>query len=100
MARHPKIRVFDCDDASWAQRRKGGKPDKHQVRQTLNATRAYRRQTKGLDWLIHMDVDEFLWSQEPLSQVLARPPETALSARPYPSASLAEGPAAAFKPSP
>lgn len=97
LAQHPKIRVFDCDDASWAQRRKGGKPDKHQVRQTLNATRAYRRQSKGLDWLIHMDVDEFLWSKEPLSQVLARQPETALCARAYPIESLAGGDGSAFK---
>ncbi|MDE4133569.1 glycosyltransferase family 2 protein [Phaeobacter sp. QD34_3] len=97
LARHPKIRIFDCDEAYWAQRRKGGKPEKHQVRQTMNATRAYRRQTKGLDWLIHMDVDEFLWSETDLGEVLGALPETAHCARAYPIEALAGGDGTAFK---
>lgn len=97
LARHPKIRVFDCDEAHWAKRRKAGKPEKHQTRQTLNATLTYRRQCKDLDWLIHMDVDEFLWSETPLSHALARLPDTALCARAYPVESLAGGDSTAFK---
>jgi hypothetical protein len=97
LAQHPKIRVIDCDDAHWTQRRKAGKPSKHQVRQTLNATRTYRRQSRDLDWLIHMDVDEFLWSDTPLSQILARLPGTSRCARALPIEVLAGGDGTAFK---
>ncbi|AZV77612.1 glycosyltransferase family 2 protein [Parasedimentitalea marina] len=80
---HPKIRVILCDDAYWLQRRKS-RPVKHQVRQTLNATRAYSRQASDLDWLIHMDVDEFLWSESPLQRVLGDLPLDVFCARTRP----------------
>lgn len=61
LAAHPRIRVFACDAAHW--RRLGRKrPAKHQVRQSANATFAYERAGQ-VDWLIHMDVDEFLWPE-------------------------------------
>lgn len=54
---HPRVTFHQCDDAHWT-----GAPDKarttHQRRQAHNATRAYRRSTA--DWLLHIDVDEFL----------------------------------------
>jgi len=60
---HPKIRVTTCDDAYW--NRMGKKrPSKHQSRQTFNATRTYARPPE-VDWLIHIDVDEFLWPDSP-----------------------------------
>ncbi|WP_406645106.1 glycosyltransferase family 2 protein [Aliisedimentitalea scapharcae] len=59
---HPKIRVQLRDDAFWINK-KGRVPPKHQARQSLNATHAYRRKVE-VDWLIHMDVDEFLWPNE------------------------------------
>lgn len=93
---HPKIRVFDCDDASWQHRRKGGKPEKHQVRQSLNATRAYRRQAGDIDWLAHIDVDEFLWASSPIAEVLYGLPDSSLSARSRPIEALA-GDGTAFK---
>ncbi len=93
---HPKLRVFDCDDASWQHRRKGGKPEKHQVRQSLNATRAYRRQANDLDWLAHIDVDEFLWAKSPIADILSPLPETSLCARSRPIEALA-GDGTAFK---
>lgn len=94
---HPKIRIFDCDDASWQQRRKKtGKPEKHQVRQSLNATRAYRRQSDGLDWLTHIDVDEFLWASRPIGEILSALPQTSLSARARPIEALS-GDGSAFK---
>jgi hypothetical protein len=97
LVRHPKIRVIDCDEGHWRKRRKAGKPQKHQVRQTLNATRAYRRQCKGLDWLIHIDVDEFLWSETPLSRILGDLPQTTKCARVFPIEVLAGGDSTAFK---
>lgn len=93
---HPKIRVVDCDDPSWQQRRKGGKPAKHQQRQTLNATRAYRRQSDDLEWLTHIDVDEFLWADRSIAQILAELPQTTLNARARPIEALA-GAGSAFK---
>lgn len=88
---HPKIRVFDCDDKSWQQRRKGGKPAAHQVRQSLNATRAYRRQSGDLMWLTHIDVDEFLWADSTISDILGALPETTICARSRPIEALADG---------
>ncbi|MVO15874.1 glycosyltransferase family 2 protein [Parasedimentitalea huanghaiensis] len=92
---HPKIRVILCDDAHWQKRRKS-RPIKHQVRQTLNATRAYRRQAGDVDWLIHMDVDEFLWSEQPVHTHLGPLPQDVFCARARPIESLA-GDGTAFK---
>jgi hypothetical protein len=63
---HPKVRPTLCDDAWW----NGKRPRKHQVRQTHNATHAYHRKAE-VDWLIHMDVDEFLISDRPVSDILS-----------------------------
>ena len=66
---HPKIRVTLCDAAYW-DKLNGRRPVKHQVRQTQNATHAYGRRA-DVDWLIHMDVDEFLVSGGPVADHLA-----------------------------
>ena len=57
LSTHPQVHPIRCDDAWWAKR--GRRPIKHQVRQSRNATHAYRRLCRER-WLIHMDVDEFL----------------------------------------
>ncbi len=96
---HAKIRVIETDAAHW-QKRRGGVPAKHQARQSLNATRAYRRQAGDLDWLIHLDVDEFLWSEGPIGDALAALPSAVLCARARPLEALAgatEGPTEWFK---
>ncbi len=86
---HPKIRVQVCDTAYW--KRHGGKrPDKHQVRQGTNATHAYNRRVE-VDWLIHMDVDEFLVPQGDIGTILDRLPATTLSARARPIELLGGG---------
>lgn len=86
---HPKIRVITCDADYWS-RRKQTRPEKHQVRQTSNATRAYRRQAaQQADWLIHIDVDEFLWADRPIAEVLRDLPAEAICARIRPIESLA-----------
>ena len=65
---HPKVRFTQCDDAYW-----DGKPNRarstHQMRQVFNATRIYR--ISQLDWLAHIDVDEFLLPPAPLRPLLA-----------------------------
>ncbi len=88
---HPKIRVTLCDDARW----NGKRPKKHQVRQTRNATHAYRRRNT-VDWLIHMDVDEFLVADRPIADILAALPGDAPIARIRPMEQLA-GDGTAFK---
>ena len=66
---HSKVRVTTCNTAHW-KKLTGQRPDKHQARQTMNATHAYQRRVE-VDWLIHMDVDEFLVPQAPISDVLS-----------------------------
>lgn len=73
LAAHPKVRISRCDDAYW-DRNHGYRPKKHQVRQALNATRAYQKQARDLDWLIHIDVDEFIAGPMPLARVLDAQP--------------------------
>ena len=71
---HKRIFVTVCDEVYWS--RWKGRPEKHQARQTRNATRAYRRRP-GVDWLVHIDVDEFLWPARPIADQLAEmAPET------------------------
>ena len=88
---HPKIRPILCD-ADWWQ---GKRPKKHQVRQSQNATHAYNRRAE-VDWLIHMDVDEFLVSDKPVADVLAGLPGKDQIARVRPMEQLA-GDGSAFK---
>ncbi len=91
LKQHPKIRPILCDDAWW----NGKRPRKHQVRQTRNATHAYRRRDNP-DWLIHMDVDEFLVADRPVADILAALPTDQPIARIRPMEQLA-GDGTAFK---
>lgn len=83
----PKVDFTVCDDAYWA-----GKPAKarrtHQLRQAFNATRCYRR--TRLDWLAHIDIDEFLLPPARMSDVLAGIPAEAAFARLRPAEMLAQ----------
>ncbi|MCZ4351181.1 glycosyltransferase family 2 protein [Roseovarius aestuarii] len=88
LANHPRCRVIVTDAAYWSKGRK--RPDAHQPRQTANATRAYRRQPQ-VDWLGHIDVDEFLWPGDhgTIADQLAALPADALTARVRPIEALA-----------
>lgn len=88
LATHPKIRVFTTDDAWWAKR--NGRPDRHQSRQAANARHANNRKPE-VDWLAHVDVDEFLLSGTPVADHLAALPDSALCARVRPVEALAPG---------
>jgi len=86
---HPKCRVILCDADYWKRRAKRkGRPEKHQPRQTMNATHCYNRNPQ-VDWLAHLDVDEFLWPTSPLSAQLAALPNDTFSARVRPIEALA-----------
>lgn len=92
---HPKIRVTECGETYW--QRQGRRPAKHQVRQTINATRAYQRQARDVQWLLHCDVDEFLWAEpETAAQLAALPPDVCC-ARVRPVEALSGGDGTAFK---
>lgn len=91
---HPKVRVQLCDNAYWKKR--GGRPEQHQVRQTKNANHAYKRRAE-VDWLCHIDVDEFLVPHRPvLEQLDALSPQTRV-ARVRPMELLADGDGSAYK---
>ena len=83
---HPKIRVFRTTGEHW---RSAKRPEKHQSRQSANARHAYRRKAGDVDWLAHIDVDEFLWPQTPLSEQLAALPKACQVARIRPIEALA-----------
>lgn len=57
LAALPGVHLTLCDEAHWAglARRR---PEGQNRRQGLNATRAYR--AAAVDWMIHLDADEFL----------------------------------------
>ena len=84
---HPKCRPTLTDDAYW--RRLGIKRRaKHQARQFENARHAYAR-AGDVDWLTHIDVDEFLWPRTDLAAQLAALPGDCLCARIRPVEALA-----------
>jgi len=86
---HPQITAIVTDDMWWEKR--GRRPVKHQVRQTRNATHCYRRLAK-VDWLIHMDVDEFLVSNEPVTDTLEALATDAICVRVRPMEQLSGDP--------
>ncbi len=85
----PRTRVVRCDDGYW-KRHNNKRPEKHQSRQTFNATRAYKR-ADDVDWLIHMDVDEFLIGESPVCALLDTLAPDVLCARARPMELLAGG---------
>jgi len=92
---HPKVRVVTCDDAFWA-KLNCKRPAKHQVRQTRNATRTYAREPE-VDWLAHVDVDEFLRPPQSMADILSDLPADRLCARVRPVEALSDGDGTAFK---
>lgn len=83
---HPKVHVYLCDDAFW-RRKNRNRPGKHQVRQSTQASYTYRK--TDLDWLAHIDVDEFLWTSTPIPALLDRVPADIPAIRVRPIEALA-----------
>lgn len=84
---HAAVRLTICDAAWW--RDKPRAPLKsHRLRQAFNASHCYRRAT--VDWLAHLDVDEFLLPSRPLADMLAEVPADAACARVAPAEMLAQ----------
>lgn len=75
LTRHPRVTVTLCDDTHWTSFQKK-RPPQHQNRQTQNARLTYRARVTS-DWIAHIDVDEFILPQRPISAILDdTPPET------------------------
>lgn len=72
------VRALRCDARHWARFGTGKaakrRPEKHQVRQVANVMAMYGR--TQLDWVCHLDIDEFLWPMRPVAEVLAGAPAT------------------------
>lgn len=66
----PKVTALRCTDAYW--QADGGRHDRHQNRQVRNARHVQRACT--LDWLGHIDVDEFIHAPRPVADILAEQP--------------------------
>ncbi len=70
LAAIPGCTVQWCDDAYWQARRPNhGRPASQMRRQVINANRAQNQ--CGLDWLFHIDADEFIWQDGDLKAELA-----------------------------
>lgn len=85
---HPNVQVTVCDDAYWAATGKA-RPDTHQVRQSHNATRALRLAESEVDWLGHIDTDEFLLSPTGFGAVLGAVANDMAALRLFPAEALA-----------
>lgn len=68
LADHPRVTATPCDDAHWARFGKA-RPPQHQNRQSHNARFTYNRKVRS-DWLVHIDVDEFLLAPRPVAAIL------------------------------
>ncbi|KAA8608298.1 hypothetical protein AL036_07445 [Salipiger aestuarii] len=85
LSAHPRLRVFRTDAPWWEKR--GGRPARHQLRQGANARHANNRKPE-VDWLAHIDTDEFLLPGRPLAEQLAALPRDCLCARVRPVEAL------------
>lgn len=70
---HPKCEVLHTDRRYW-KTTAGFVPKKHQVRQAKNASYIYGL-TEDLDWLAHIDVDEFLCPSTSITNLLGTQPD-------------------------
>jgi Glycosyl transferase family 2 len=61
-----RVTATRCTDAYWAS--VGGRHERHQNRQARNARHAYER--GSIDWLGHIDVDEFIHTSRPVADCL------------------------------
>lgn len=89
LADHPRVKLIQTDEKYWRMRRpreEHQRPPKHQSRQFANAKWAYMH--NDVDWLIHIDVDEFLWAEKDVRSQLDALPESALCARIHPLEAL------------
>jgi len=74
LSSHPRVTTFVCNSRHWLGRLHTRRPNKVIIRQIRNARYAMTR-TK-VDWLLHLDADEFLFPKGDFSAELAALPDT------------------------
>ena len=79
LAKHPRVTITKCDDDHWMHACKK-RPPQHQNRQTQNARLTYRELVTS-DWIVHIDVDEFLLTPRPISAILDDTPADTIAMR-------------------
>lgn len=79
LARHPRVTITLCDEDHWL-RTCQKRPPQHQNRQTQNARLTYRALVTS-DWIVHIDVDEFLLTPRPIAAILDETPEDTIAMR-------------------
>lgn len=77
ISRLPKVTAIRCTDWYWLLR--GGRRSEVPMRQIRNVQHAQRR--CRLDWLGHIDIDEFLHAPRQVSEILSEIPEDVLNIR-------------------
>ncbi len=92
---HPQIRTIPCDAAFWAAQAKP-RPDPHQRRQAMIATLEYNN-SDDLDWLAHIDMDEFLLPDTTVAAPLAAADPTLAALVMNPAEQLSGPPPEQFK---
>jgi len=68
----PNCLSYRCNAEHWDRLNRGRRPSRQTRRQSLNATSVYR--STKLDWLVHLDADEFVYQKRPLGEELAYAP--------------------------
>ncbi|SLN59446.1 hypothetical protein ROJ8625_03003 [Roseivivax jejudonensis] len=68
LAQIPACSVVACDRGYWRGVQSGKRPRGQERRQVLNADHAYAQES--VDWLLHLDADEYLWPERPVPEVL------------------------------
>ena len=64
----PDVRRVICDDQHWA-RIGRARPERHQIRQSLNANFAFGQSKTA--WMLHCDADEFLLPNGDVGEILS-----------------------------
>ncbi|MFD1343802.1 glycosyltransferase family 2 protein [Litorisediminicola beolgyonensis] len=91
LARDPRVRVT-VTDTGWWQAQGKERMEEHQLRQAWLATRSLAAQESTVDFLGHIDLDEFLLPDRPVADVLMALPPTLAWGRVMPVELLAPAP--------
>lgn len=86
---HPLVSATRTRKKYWLEGL-GKRPPMHQHRQTFNAEHAYARSGNEIEWLAHIDVDEFLFSNNEINSILDTLPDTCVVGRVRPCEALAK----------
>lgn len=73
LASLPRLSLTLCDEAHWARSNNGKRPVLRTGRQAANLRDAYAK--TGVDWLMHIDADEFVRDPKIITDAIANAPD-------------------------